>query len=136
MADMLKDKLPEAVEVAILEDLQWLLAAEDDFSMRGLAGLEAASQYALFGYDVNPLDEMGIFHGVIDASDVDDDLVAIDHGDGNVLFLGGVGRVRFDDLHGLTAARQRAATVNGLHDNVAAHLATVKRGPFHGNRLS
>ena len=53
-----------------------------------------------------------------------------------LLFLGGIGRIRLDNLHGLATAGKRAAAINGFHDDVAANLATIERGPLHGNRLS
>ena len=100
--------------------------------MGSLAWLQALCEHAFLGDDVNPLDEVLFFHRMVDAADVDDDLVAFDGGHGNMLFLCRVSRVGLEDAHGLSAARQRAAPISDFHDDVAANLATIKRRSFHG----
>ena len=128
--------LPETVQVAVLEYGDRLLAAENDFGMRSLAGFEATCEHAFLGDDVNPLNEMLVEHRVIDASHVHDDLVTFECSYGNVLFTSRIGRIWLDDAHRLAAAGKRATAIDGLHYDVAALLAPVKRRSLHKMPLS
>ena len=96
-----------------------------------LTGAEAFALAALFGLQIYPLDVVGIGHGVFGGADVHVDEPAvhsIDAKNGDMLFLGGVGGVGDELLHGFTAAGGDLAAVVDEADDVAAMFADEEFG--------
>lgn len=85
---------------------------------------EFASQYALVGEQLYPLDVVLGGHGMLDATygDAVTTVNALDYG--HVLLLGGIGGVGFEQLHGLSAAHERAGASMQYFYDVAADGAT------------
>ena len=115
------------MKVAILENLEGFLPTEANLGARSFARLEAARKDALFGDDVNPLDGMGFFHGVVDAADVHDDLISVEFNDGNMLLLRRICGVRLYDRHWLAAAGELTAAFGNFDNDVSALRTLVER---------
>ena len=119
-------RLPEPVLVAVLARCGARLRAVEG-SLRLLARLQEAAADALAVDDLDPLDVVVRLHGMGRAAHLD----VLARTDGHVLFLGRVRGVLRHDLHGLPAARQRAAAhVKHLH-HVAALRALANVQQFH-----
>lgn len=118
------------MQVAVLIHCNSLLAAEAEVGMGSGLGLERLAQAAVFGLNIDPLDEVLGDHGMVDGADVDGELVAVDGNDGQVLLAAGVHGIGDEGFHLLAAAHHRHAGIVDHADEVAAVTADIELG-FH-----
>jgi hypothetical protein len=114
------------VEVAVLIDgHNFVTLAESKANLGSLAGLEVLALSALLGLERNPLDKVLGDHGMLNGTNVNDDLVAFDSPDGNVLFNGSISGTGNHLFHLLAAAHNGHAGVLNLLDDVTTVSTNV-----------
>ena len=112
------------MEVAVRVGCDNLRSAEREHRFGRAAGLEALAMAAIFGLQVDPLDVVLRQHGMIDATNVDNRLVAFDLDHGNVLFMARVNAAGYELGHMLAAAGHRRAGRMDHANKIAADVTT------------
>ena len=118
---------PQAVQVAVLVGGNYLVAGNESEYCDGiLAGLQRLTLAALLGLKNDPLDVMGIKHGVQYGANGNGDCLPVDGDDRDVLLAGGVGGVGDKLRHLFSAAARANSGIVDVGDDVFAMCALVK----------
>ena len=118
---------PQAVEVAVLVGGYDLIAGnESEYCLGLIAGLQRLTLAALLGLKNDPLDVMGIKHGMQNGAHGNGDGLSVDADHRDVLLARGVGGVGDQLLHDLSAAARANSGIVDVGDDVSAMCALVK----------
>jgi hypothetical protein len=113
------------VQVAVFPGRQFAGRLDAEARFRRLAGLQELSADVFAIDHLNPLDEMFLFHGVGDASDLHFDAVRGLFNDRDVLFPGSVDCVFGNQVHRLAAADKLSTAHEKDFDHIAAQSAFI-----------
>ena len=123
--------LPQAVEIAVGVDCQGLFIVQQEPDLGGLTGLQELSLGASVGDQLDPLDPVDAFHGMIHRAHVHFHDALLHGHMGHVLFLAGIHGVGDQLVHFVAAAVQGdVGIVNHLND-IAAVRTDIELGIFH-----